>query len=101
MGCATGVNHGQGIGFKVLGLALTKKVLVIIFLEFLTDLFFPVPILRSKSDGRGNHIVNGVKNNTCTLPDSHKVAMRSTLESFNCLRAGWSNATIASHNGIQ
>jgi hypothetical protein len=41
------VNHGQGIGFKVGGLVLTKKFLFIMFVEFLTGLLFIVPIMLS------------------------------------------------------
>jgi hypothetical protein len=97
-GVPQAVNHGQGIGFKVLGLVLTKKVLVIIFLEFLTGLLFVVPIVWSNSGGWGDYMytAKGGRNSPCTLPDSNKTAMRSTLDAFNCSHADWFNVTIAS-----
>ena len=43
------VNHGQGIGFKVGGLVLTKRILFILLAEVLTGLAFILPIMLSHS----------------------------------------------------
>ena len=43
------VNHNQGIGFRIGGLVLTKKILFILFAEFLTGLAIFIPIILRNS----------------------------------------------------
>eukprot|EP01043_Picozoa_sp_COSAG02_P072078 COSAG02_NODE_13434_length_1395_cov_7.465278_2_plen_64_part_00 len=42
-------NHGQGVGFKVVGLVLTKKMLTIILLELIAGVLFIAPVMWSNS----------------------------------------------------
>ena len=70
-----GINHGQGIGFKVMGLVLTKKVLGIIFFEFLCGLLFVVPIIWS------NTAMGGVEDHSGSI-DSTSCALSHPQKTF-------------------
>eukprot|EP01047_Picozoa_sp_COSAG01_P081424 COSAG01_NODE_16227_length_1257_cov_2.039724_1_plen_153_part_00 len=57
-------NHGQGIGFSVGGVVLTKKILFIILVEIIAGLFFIVPLVfhnsaLASSEADGATYLNG------------------------------------------
>jgi hypothetical protein len=94
-----GINHGQEIGFKVMGLVLTKKVLGIIVFEFLCGLLFVVPIIWSNTAmSRVEDHSGSLDWTSCALSHPQKTAIQSTVEAFNlthCVRTYWSNVTVS------
>ena len=93
-------NHGQGIGFKVGGLVLTKKILFIMFVEMITGLAFVVPVVLSHS-ALGVEAGDGAarasdSSNGCALSPHQQNAVKGMLESYNntCGYAQVLNATV-------
>ena len=91
------VNHGQGIGFKVGGLVLTKKILFIIFAETVAGLTFVLPIVLSHSAlGRVDEDNTDVAMGDCVLSEQQiaitKVAFG--VASGNCSYANMSIGAV-------
>lgn len=88
------VNHGQGIGFKVGGLVLTKKVLYIMFAETVAMLSFVMPIVLSHSAlGKVDEGDTSVAMGVCVLSEQQITIAKATfgVASGNC---SYANMTI-------
>lgn len=98
------VNHNQGIGFRIGGLVLTKKILFILFIEAITGLAFIIPIVLSNS--ALGHTAEDTTTSTVAaataacLPSAQQVAVIKASLTSDIANCTFDNMTIGAIRGM-
>eukprot|EP01049_Picozoa_sp_SAG25_P001354 SAG25_NODE_59_length_18387_cov_33.379770_3_plen_284_part_00 len=98
------VNHNQGIGFRIGGLVLTKKILFILFAEFLAGLAVVLPIILR------NSVLGHTAEHTTTstvaaataacLPSAQQVAVIKASLTSDIANCTFDNMTVGAIRGM-
>ena len=100
------VNHNQGIGFRIGGLVLTKKILFILFAEFLTGLAIFIPIILRNSVlghtavGDASSTEAAATTGAC-VPSAQQVTVIKAMVTSETANCTFANVTIGAIVGMQ
>lgn len=93
------MNHGQGIGFSIMGLVLTKKLIFLIFAEFIAGLAFVFPIILSSVAAKFGGVDHTGSELSCGLTEAQERLLEASLLAWYALGSNTScayNVTVGS-----